>query len=101
MILTLIISNILVVAIFLLNINRLPPELPLFYSRSTGEAQIAPWWMLFVLPLIMNGLVILNGYLARRVFKESPFISMSFRVFTIAAIVSLTLVFLKIILLIT
>jgi hypothetical protein len=101
MILTLIISNILVVAIFLLNINRMPPEIPLYYSRPTGEAQIAPWWMLFALPFIMNGLVVLNGYLARRIFKNNPFIVNSFRVFTIGAIVSLTLVFLKIILLIT
>lgn len=101
MILTLIISNILVVAIFLLNINRMPPELPLYYSRPPGEAQIAPWWMLFSLPLIMNGFVVVNGYLARRVFKNNPLIGQTFRVFTIGAIVALTLVFLKIILLIT
>lgn len=101
MILTLIISNILVVAIFLLNINRLPPELPLYYSRPTGEAQIAPWWMLFILPLIMNGLVILNGYLSNHAFKRNPFIANTLRVFTIGAIISLTLIFLKIILLIT
>ena len=101
MILTLIISNILVVAIFLLNINRMPPEIPLYYSRPPGEAQIAPWWMLFALPLVMNALVVLNGYLARRVFRENPFVMQTFRVFTIGAIVCLALVFLKIILLIT
>lgn len=101
MVLTLIISNILVVAIFLLNINRMPPELPLYYSRPPGEAQIAPWWMLFALPFIMNGFVVFNGYLARHIFKNTPFITTSFRVFTIGAIAGLTLVFLKIILLIT
>lgn len=101
MILTLIISNILVVAIFLLNINRMPPELPLYYSRPPGEAQIAQWWMLFSLPLIMNSFVVLNGYLGNHVFKNNPFVATTFRVFTIGAIISLTLVFLKIILLIT
>lgn len=101
MILTLIISNILVVAIFLLNINRMPPELPLYYSRPPGEAQIAPWWMLFALPFVMNGLVVLNGYLGKHVFRNNAFVTTSFRLFTIGAIVSLTLVFLKIILLIT
>lgn len=89
------------VAIFLLNINRMPPEIPLYYSRPQGEAQIAPWWMLFALPLIMNGFVVLNGYLAKRLFKDNQLITQTFRIFTYSAIVSLTLVFLKIILLIT
>ncbi len=59
----------------LANWKRLPPEVPLFYSRPWGEAQLAPVNTLFILPLVGAAIAILNFLLSRPRRQRNPFIS--------------------------
>ena len=55
--------------------HRLPPELPLLYSRPWGEEQLAPAAFLLVLPLGGLMIVFLNIGMAGVLFEESPFLA--------------------------
>lgn len=81
--------------------GKLPPQIPLLYSRPTGELQLAEWWLILLLPLLMNGLFVLNTYLKKKIFHDSAFINSFLKYIKIFIIVSLTLIFLKIIFLVT
>lgn len=49
-------------------VRRLPPQVPLFYSRPWGEAQLAsPWW-LFFLPGLGLGILLVNMLIGGFVF---------------------------------
>ena len=76
---------------------RMPPVVPLWYSRASAEAVLAPWWMIGVIPLIMNGFLLFNMVFVRRGFVGHAFIEPLIRVSNIALTISFTLIFLKII----
>jgi len=40
--------------------RKLPPEVPLFYSRPWGKEQLASPWLLFVLPVLTLVVSLLN-----------------------------------------
>ncbi|MFC1727414.1 hypothetical protein ACFL0Y_02720 [Patescibacteria group bacterium] len=40
--------------------RRLPPQIPLFYSRSWGEKQLAPPLLLFLIPALSLGVTMIN-----------------------------------------
>lgn len=101
MIYALISSNILMVLVFLLQYGKLPPQLPLFYSRPWGEDQLADIWMIFLLPVIMNMFYALNHFLYEKYFNPNNFIKKIMWYIDIFLIVSLTGVFLKILFLIS
>ncbi|HUW21243.1 MAG TPA: hypothetical protein VMW41_01110 [Candidatus Bathyarchaeia archaeon] len=44
--------------------NRLPPQIPLFYSRPWGEKQLASPLELWLLPAFSFGILTLNTFLA-------------------------------------
>lgn len=62
----------LVLASFILNItilmlitfkkNSLPPEIPLFYGKTEGIEQLAPWIYIYILPLISLLISIFNTF---------------------------------------
>lgn len=54
---------------------RLPPELPLFYSRPWGTAQLVPTSFLFVLGVGLSLLVILHAVFAALVLNSEPLLS--------------------------
>lgn len=97
----LILVNVVMLLVFLLNFNHLPPEVPLFYSRAQGENQITWWWMIFLLPIFMNLLFVLNRYVSKKMFSHLPFVVSFIDVFNIGLIVIFTAIFLKILFLIT
>ena len=97
----LLLANLIILATFLLTLNRMPPEIPLFYSRSRGENQIAPWWIIVLLPLLMNGLALFNMYLKKKFFSNEHFISYVLDIASISSVVVIVMIYLKIILLIT
>jgi len=86
---------------FILKFNFLPPQLPLFYSRSWGEAQLVDTWMIFLIPLLLNLLYIANNFLYKRFFLGHGLIKKIFDYLTIFLIVGFTLIFIKIIFLVS
>jgi len=53
-----------------LNWGRLPPQVPLFFSRPWGEKQLTPPWGLWLLPLVSFSVLIFNLFLAVFAFKK-------------------------------
>jgi hypothetical protein len=86
---------------FILKINHLPPQIPLFYSNPWGEDQLGDTWMLFFLPLILNIVFLVNRYFYNRYFSGDFFVKKIFEYVNLFLIVSFTLVFIKIILLVS
>jgi uncharacterized membrane protein len=96
----LLISNLLLLITFLFHFSKLPPQIPLFYSRPEGEEQLVDWWFIFLIPLTIIVFFFLNQYL-KRFFKEAELIAKLIDYFNIIIVVLLTLIFIKIIFLIT
>lgn len=101
MIYALISSNIIMVLAFLLQYDKLPPQVPLFYSRLWGEDQLADVWMIFLLPFILNTFYVLNHFLYSKYFNPNNFIKKIMFYVDIFIIVSVTGIFLKILFLIS
>lgn len=101
MIFYLIIANLVMVIIFFFKLGKLPPEIPLFYSRTAGDAQIADWWMIFLLPLLMNLLFYANSFVYKRFFLGNEFVEKIIYYFKLLLISAFTLIFVKIIFLVT
>ena len=55
--------------------HRLPPEVPLFYSRPYGESQLTGNWSLWFLPLISLTIMVLSLRAAARTRLEEPLLS--------------------------
>jgi hypothetical protein len=55
--------------------HRLPPQIPLFYSRPWGQEQLAYKIWFFILLLIYSSLLIINLRLASIFFKKTPLLS--------------------------
>ncbi len=81
--------------------SALPPQIPLFYSLPTGEDQLVEWWMIFILPLLMNILVICNMFIASKISLQNIFDQSVLRYTNYAVIFILLYVFLRIIFLVT
>lgn len=85
------------IAVFILKLNRLPPEIPIFYSKPDGADVLAPWYAIFILPFIMFFSIGINAVIFRLFHKENDFVSAIFYWTNILIIVFSTLIFLKII----
>jgi len=94
-------ADALMIATFLLRFARLPPQTPLFYSRLWGEDQLADTWLIFLLPVFLNLLFFLNNYLFQKFFSDNEFIKKIFYYLNLFLIFSFTLIFIKIIFLIS
>lgn len=82
-------SSILLEAIIILfNFKKLPPQLPLFYSRPWGGQVLASPILLWILPAVILVFSILNFWLLTQV-RENYFLRRILMVFTL--IVSLVL----------
>lgn len=97
----LITANILMIVTFFLRISTLPPQIPLFYSRPWGESQLADAWMIFLIPLFLNLLYILNGYLYKKFFFGNDLVKKIFNYLNMLLIVSFSFIFIRIILLVS
>jgi len=90
-------ADILMAVTFLLKFSRLPPQIPLFYSQLWGEGQLADVWLIFVLPIFMNFLFFINQFIFNKFYSDNIFIKNIFYYLNLFLIVSLTLIFIKII----
>ncbi len=94
-------SLFILILVFIIKINNLPPQIPLFYSLPWGENQLAETWMIFFIPLIMILFIFINNFIEKKFFFENDFIKKIFYYLNILIIVSFTFIFLKIILLVS
>lgn len=94
-------ADALMIITFLLRFNRLPPQSPLFYSRLWGEDQLADTWLIFILPVFLNLLFFLNNYLFKKIYSDNEFIKKIFYYLNLFLILSFTLIFIKIIFLVS
>ncbi len=97
----LIVGNIVMFGILLLRFNSLPPQIPLFFSRPWGEDQLVDTWMIIILPLILNILFFINMWLYKRFFLGNEFEKKIINYLNIFLMIAVTLIFVKIITLIT
>lgn len=81
--------------------QRLPPEVPLFYSRPWGKEQLTTPFGFFILPLLSLIIILIHSAFTYFIPKEEKFVSktldISAVVFNFLCLITLT----KIILLIT
>ncbi len=82
-------SNVIVWAIVAALLLVAPPEIPLYYSRFWGEAQIATKWELILLPLLMNIAFYVTHWFVHKRFVDEPVFARIARafLFTQAAVI--------------
>lgn len=93
--------DIAMIAVILLNLNHLPPQIPLFFSKPWGEDQLADTWMIVFLPLLLNLLYFVNGAFYKRFFSGNEFVKKIIDYTNIFLMITFTLIFIKIITLVT
>ncbi len=94
-------ADALMIIIFTLRFNTLPPQIPLFYSRLWGEDQLADTWLIFILPVFLNLLFFLNNYLFKKFYSDNELVKKIFYYLNLFLILGFTLIFIKIIFLIS
>jgi len=94
-------ANLVMGGIFIWRYPSLPPQLPLFYSRPVGEDQIVDFWLIFLLPFLMNIFFVINNYLSKRLFPNNDFITNLVKIINGLLILGFGLIFIKIILLVS
>lgn len=75
------IVQLLLIALFWL---RLPPQIPIFYSRPWGEAILSTKYAIGIIPAITTGIVIVNLFVSSR-FSTNLFLRRIILIFTFLA----------------
>ncbi len=100
MILGMIIATIVMGATFAIAYPYLPPQIPLFYSRPWGEAQIADIWYLALLPILLYLCIGINLFVSRKL-SHKTFVPKLLTMVNFAIIIVTTISFLRIIAIMT
>lgn len=66
-------ANLIMIGSYLLRMHSIPPQIPLLYSLPIGEDQLVEWWMIFLIPTLMNVLYILNSFIYHTYFQREDF----------------------------
>ncbi len=94
-------ANLLQLGVYILRMRMIPPQIPLFYSLPIGEDQLVEWWMIFLIPIIMNSFCIFNTFIYNTYFHREDFEKSLFRYVNISIIGICTYLFIRIILLVS
>jgi len=81
--------------------HTIPPQIPLFYSLPTGEDQLVEWWMIFLIPILMNVLYIINTFIYNAYFHREDFEKSMLKYTNMVIIGVCTYLFIRIILLVS
>lgn len=101
MILAIVIADVLMLTAFVWFYSKLPPQIPLLYSQSWGDMQLVPLWMIVLIPVLMHAFLILNHTMKRVLFREKESIQMIFPITSWFILVCFTLIFIRILLLVS
>lgn len=94
-------ADVLMIATFLFKYNRLPPQIPLFYSSPWGENQLADIWVIVLLPFFLNLLFFTNNYIVKKFYSDNELVKKIFYYLNLFLIISFTFIFIKIIFLVS
>jgi len=94
-------ADVLMIITFILKFSKLPPQIPLYYSQPWGEGQLADSWMIFLLPIFLNLLFFINQYIFNKFYHGNIFIKKIFYYLNLFLILGFTLIFIKIIFLVS
>ncbi|NTU73409.1 hypothetical protein HGB07_04545 [Candidatus Roizmanbacteria bacterium] len=97
----LITADVLMALVIGLKFRSLPPQIPLFYSQAWGEDQLTDIWFIFILPLLLHLFIFLNLFLINRYFPTHALMKDISRVISWFFIVAFTVIFLRLIFLIS
>jgi hypothetical protein len=97
----LIVGNLVMALTYIWKMSTLPPQIPLFYSRPWGEEQLVDNWLIVILPLFTIIFFFVNTFLYQRYFLTDRFARNIFKTVNVIVIISCTLIFMKIMFLVT
>jgi hypothetical protein len=101
MLIGLIVADLVMAAAFGISYFRLPPQIPLFYSRPWGEDQLTDLWLIAILPVLMHVFYFTNSFIADRFLARNRFPYQLMRAFNWFLVITITGIFLRIMLLVT
>lgn len=94
-------ANLLQIGTYILRMHSIPPQIPLLYSLPIGEDQLVEWWMIFLIPFLMNALYALNSFIYNRYFQREEFEKSLLHYTNMVIIGTCTYLFIHIILLVS
>lgn len=94
-------ADALMIIAYFIRSRTMPPQIPLFYSQLWGEGQLADSWLIIILPVFLNLLIFINSYLLKRFYSDNFLIKKIFYYLNLLLIVSFTVIFIKIVLLVS
>lgn len=94
-------ANLIQIGAYVLRMGSIPPQIPLLYSLPIGEDQLVEWWMIFLLPFIMNILYSMNTAIYHRYFHHEEFEKTALRYVNMSIIGICTYLFVRIIFLVS
>jgi len=97
----LIAGNLLMAGIYILKLNHLPLQIPLFYSKPWGEDQLVDTWLIFLLPIILDLLIFVNYTVIKRLFSSNDLINKIAYYLNLFLIIITSYVFVRIIFLVS
>ena len=101
MIFILVAADMLMALTFLLRMKSLPPQIPLYYSKAVGDDQLGDTWMIFIIPTLMTILFAVNNLIYKKYFLGQEMVKRIFNYLNIFLVVSFTIIFIRILYLIT
>jgi len=86
---------------FLLKLKTLPSQIPLFFSRPWGEAQLVDSWTIFLLLFLLDIFYFFNNYFYKKFFLDNLFVKKIIDYFNLFLILAFSYLFLKIMFLVS
>lgn len=94
-------SYVVMIVSFMLRFTSLPPQIPLFYSRPSGEEQIVDLLYIVSIPLMSTILVFINNFIVKKYYSENEIVKKMFYYTNNTIIIVFTIIFLKILFLVS
>ena len=94
-------SNLIQLGMYFWRMHTIPPQIPLFFSLPIGEDQLVEWWMIFLIPVLMNGLYAINSFIHTTYFHRDDFEKSLLKYVNITIIGISTYLFIRIIMLVS
>lgn len=89
------------VIVALVKLPSLPPQIPLFYSLSSGQSRVVDSYMMLVLPIIAILFLLFNKFVLAKLAEDNDLTKSILRFTNIGIVILLSLICVKILLLVT
>lgn len=87
--------------VFIFKINRLPPQIPLFYSKPESDEQVVDSFMIFLLPFFSTFIVIVNTFIYNKYLTKNRFLELVLYYVNLLIILFTSFLFLRVLFLVT